>query len=195
MIFTNGKYWKNKKNKHKEQLRNIDDVVMQIMRQLFENMKGAPEEEEYKQSNKPESFLDCDKTKWIQQMKIWLMKQGLPLTESYKKTNGGKGIVQAKTLLYVEHLIDYLVRLKETDVNEIAKDIWGIEKLDIEVKQDLTRVTKIINFKEIRQPDLKEEIKKAVYGLVKNLRKKIEENLEEPYYIETIRGVGYRFRA
>ena len=128
-------------------------------------------------------------------MKIWLMKQGLTLTESYKKTNGGKGIVQAKTLLYVEHLIDYLVRLKETDVNEIAKDIWGIEKLDIEVKQDLTRVTKIINFKEIRQPDLKEEIKKAVYGLVKNLRKKIEENLEEPYYIETIRGVGYRFRA
>ena len=195
MIFTNGKYWKNKKNKHKEQLRNIDDVVMQIMRQLFENMKGAPEEEEYKQRNKPESFLDCDKTKWIQQMKIWLMKQGLPLTESYKKTNGGKGIVQAKTLLYVEHLIDYLVRLKETDVNEIAKDIWGIEKLDIEVKQDLTRVTKIINFEEIRQPDLKEEIKKAVYGLVKNLRKKIEENLEEPYYIETIRGVGYRFRA
>ena len=61
-----------KKNKHKEQLRNIDDVVMQIMRQLFENMKGAPEEEEYKQRNKPESFLDCDKTKWIQQMKIWL---------------------------------------------------------------------------------------------------------------------------
>lgn len=58
---------------------------MQIMRQLFENMKGAPEEEEYKQRNKPESFLDCDKTKWIQQMKIWLMKQGLPLTESYKK--------------------------------------------------------------------------------------------------------------
>ena len=26
-------------------------------------------------------------------------------------------------------------------------------------------------------------------------RKKIEENPEEPHYIETIRGVGYRFRA
>jgi hypothetical protein len=25
--------------------------------------------------------------------------------------------------------------------------------------------------------------------------KKIEENPEEPHYIETIRGVGYRFRA
>lgn len=96
MIFTNGKYWKNKKNKHKEQLRNIDDVVMQIMRQLFENMKGAPEEEEYKQRNKPESFLDCDKTKWIQQMKIWLMKQGLPLTESYKKRMVEKELYRQK---------------------------------------------------------------------------------------------------
>ena len=27
------------------------------------------------------------------------------------------------------------------------------------------------------------------------LRKKIEENPETPHYIETIRGVGYRFRA
>ena len=31
--------------------------------------------------------------------------------------------------------------------------------------------------------------------LDKNLRKKIEENPETPHYIETIRGVGYRFRA
>ena len=31
--------------------------------------------------------------------------------------------------------------------------------------------------------------------VTKNLRKKIEENPEEPHYIETIRGVGYRFRA
>ncbi|WP_419091464.1 winged helix-turn-helix domain-containing protein [Waltera sp.] len=27
------------------------------------------------------------------------------------------------------------------------------------------------------------------------MRKKIEENPETPHYIETIRGVGYRFRA
>ena len=39
------------------------------------------------------------------------------------------------------------------------------------------------------------EVDNRVYGLVKNLRKKIEENPEEPHYIETIRGVGYRFRA
>ena len=46
----------------------------------------------------------------------------------------------------------------------------------------------------------KEQIYQHIYEDVesevdKNLRKKIEENPETPHYIETIRGVGYRFRA
>ena len=36
------------------------------------------------------------------------------------------------------------------------------------------------------------EVNNRIYGLIKNLRKKIEENPETPHYIETIRGVGYR---
>ncbi len=35
------------------------------------------------------------------------------------------------------------------------------------------------------------EVNNRIYGLIK----KIEENPETPHYIETIRGVGYRFRA
>ena len=46
----------------------------------------------------------------------------------------------------------------------------------------------------------KEQIYQHIYEeaeseVIKNLRKKIEENPETPHYIETIRGVGYRFRA
>ena len=33
------------------------------------------------------------------------------------------------------------------------------------------------------------EVNNRIYGLIKNLRKKIEENPETPHYIETIRGV------
>ena len=43
--------------------------------------------------------------------------------------------------------------------------------------------------------DVEAEVNNRVYGLVKNLRKKIEDKPEAPRYIETIRGVGYRFRA
>lgn len=51
-----------------------------------------------KQRNKPESFLDWDKQR-IQQMKIWLMKQGLPLTESYKKTEWWKRNCTGKNIV------------------------------------------------------------------------------------------------
>ena len=43
--------------------------------------------------------------------------------------------------------------------------------------------------------DVEIEVDNRVYGLVKNLRKKIEERPEAPRYIQTVRGVGYRFRA
>lgn len=43
--------------------------------------------------------------------------------------------------------------------------------------------------------DVEAEVNNRVYGLVKNLRKKIEDKPEAPRYIETICGVGYRFRA
>ena len=43
----------------------------------------------------------------------------------------------------------------------------NLKKLDIQVKQDLTRTTRIINFKEISQQDLREEVKKAIYFQLK----------------------------
>lgn len=43
--------------------------------------------------------------------------------------------------------------------------------------------------------DVESEVDNRVYGLVKNLRKKIEERPEAPRYIQTVRGVGYRFRS
>lgn len=114
-------------------------------------------------NNRPESFLDWDKEKWMQQMKIWLLQQGLSLTAPFKNKCGGRGTQRARTLGYIECLIDYLTDLRDADVNEITKDVWKIEKLDIQVKQDLIRPRKTISFTGISQPELKEEIKKAVY--------------------------------
>ena len=60
---------------------------------------------------------------------------------------------------------------------------------------ELTRHEYDLLFYLALSPNRESEVDNRVYGLVKNLRKKIEENPEEPHYIETIRGVGYRFRA
>lgn len=40
-----------------------------------------------------------------------------------------------------------------------------------------------------------ETLERAVDSHIKNLRKKIERNPQEPEYIQTVYGVGYRFRA
>lgn len=40
-----------------------------------------------------------------------------------------------------------------------------------------------------------ETLERAVDSHIKNLRKKIERNSQEPEYIQTVYGVGYRFRA
>ena len=117
--------------------------------------------------DRPESFLDWDKEKWKQQMKIWLLQQGLPLTEISKSHCGNETVSQAKTLHYIDRLIDYFLDLRDADVDEMTKDVWQLEKLDIQVKQDLTRTARIINFKEISQQDLREEVKKAIYFQLK----------------------------
>ena len=77
--------------------------------------------------DRPESFLDWDKEKWKQQMKIWLLQQRLPLTEIAKSHCGNETVSQAKTLHYIDRL----------------------------------------NFKEISQQDLREEVKKAIYFQLK----------------------------
>ena len=92
---------------------------------------------------------------------------GIALTEISKSHCGNETVSQAKTLHYIDRLIDYFLDLRDADVDEMTKDVWQLEKLDIQVKQDLTRTTRIINFKEISQQDLREEVKKAIYFQLK----------------------------
>ena len=61
-------------------------------------------------NNRPESFLDWGKEKWMQQMKIWLLQQGLPLTAPFKNKCGGRGTQRARTLGNIECLINRLKR-------------------------------------------------------------------------------------
>ncbi len=91
-----------------------------------------------------------------------LLARRLSLTAPFKNKCGGRG-TNAPEHGDIECLIDYLTDLRDADVNEITKDVWKIEKLDIQVKQDLIRPRKTISFTGISQPELKEEIKKAVY--------------------------------
>lgn len=112
-----------------------------------------------------ESFHDWSKEKWILQMKGWLLQHGYPLTHREKHITGKESTHKAPTLRYLEMLMNFLKRNEQQD--EVEKDIWELENLGINVKQDVTRPCRTINFTKISQLDLREEVKKAVYFQLK----------------------------
>lgn len=111
------------------------------------------------------SFCDWNKEKWIRQMKGWLLQQGLPLTHREKHITGSVSTHKAPTLRYLEMLINFLEA--DESQEETERDIWNLDSLEIDLKQDITRPCRTISFKEISQPDLCEELKKAVYFQMK----------------------------
>jgi len=48
---------------------------------------------------------------------------------------------------------------------------------------------------EVLQGSAYESVERTVDVHIRNLRAKIEPDASQPYYIETVFGVGYRFRA
>lgn len=108
-----------------------------------------------------ESFQDWDREKWIRQMKSWLLSHGFSLTFKEKGVGGKENIHKAPTLLYLERVIDFLNT--EPEQEETEKDIWNLEKLAMDFKEDITRPCRTINFTKIIQTGIRQELKKAVY--------------------------------
>lgn len=73
--------------------------------------------------------------------------------------------LKAPTLLYLEMFMNFLEA--DESKEETEKDIWNLDCLEIDLKQDITRPCRTISFTEINQLDLREELKKAVYFQLK----------------------------
>lgn len=111
------------------------------------------------------SFRDWNKEKWMRQMKGWLLQKGLPLTHREKHITGQESTHKAPTLRYLEMFMNFLEA--DESIEETEKDIWNLDRLEIDLKQDITRPCRTISFTEINQLDLREELKKAVYFQLK----------------------------
>ena len=53
--------------------------------------------------------------------------------------------------------------------------------------------TKSQIYEEVYSQQVTDDIDNSIYCLLKSLRSKIEENSGKPKYIQTVRGIGYRF--
>ncbi len=111
------------------------------------------------------SLLEWDKDKWLHQLKIWMMAEGMPVTKSSVGLYGNTSVYKAKLISYFESILDFLA--PEYSGDETTRDVWRLDRLDIPVRLNPIKNYKTLNFTKISQYDLREETKKGIYANLK----------------------------
>lgn len=114
-----------------------------------------------KRGKRAKSLSDRPREKWLQQLKGWMLESGIKLTQSSISVYGNESTYCAPLILYVERVLDFLK--PEDDMEEIEKDIWQLDKLEISVNLNPIKNFKTLNFTKIYQPDIRNEVKKGIY--------------------------------
>lgn len=110
---------------------------------------------------KAESIQTLDLEIWLKKLKAWLLSRGEALTQQGMSVYGKEKVVPSAILTYFRKI--YSFTECDNGGNEAQKDIWNLEKLDISYKANPIKNYKTVNFSKIWQPDIKEEVKKAVF--------------------------------
>ncbi|MEF9839326.1 MAG: site-specific integrase, partial [Lachnospiraceae bacterium] len=92
---------------------------------------------------KIQSFEEMELQTWERRLRGWMLENHLKLTEENHNVSGNASCSKSKIILYFEKLVKHSKPPDERD--EIEKDVWNLEKLDI------------------YQPDIRSEVKKAIY--------------------------------
>ncbi|RGF02530.1 site-specific integrase [Ruminococcus sp. AM22-14LB] len=114
-----------------------------------------------KPSNQVKSLMERDENVWIKQLKAWMLQNGRALTKAKKRVYQNESVEKVALIRYFENVIQFTVDLSET--NELTKDIWYLERLPIIIRSNPIVNHKTINFRKIEQPDIRQEMKKAIY--------------------------------
>lgn len=107
------------------------------------------------------SFAEMDLEAWERKLRAWMLKNHLKLTEQRRNLNGSVSYQKSRCFLYFESLLKFCKDAggrKETE-----KDVWELDKLDLAIRRNPIKNFKTLNFTKIYQPDIREEVKKAVY--------------------------------
>lgn len=110
---------------------------------------------------KPEtSLLDKTAEAWVRQFKAWMFKEQIPLYEKKSTVTGGVLMIKVREISYLEYLLKFLT---VDDRKEEEKDIWELDKLGIEFRNNpIKRVRRLI-FTDILQDGIRQEVKKGIY--------------------------------
>lgn len=113
------------------------------------------------ESIKPEtSLLDKTAEVWVRQFKTWMFKEQIPLYEKQSTVTGSVLMTQAREISFLERLLKFLT---VDDRKEEEKDIWELDKLEIEFRNNPIKRTRRLIFTDILQNNIRQEVKKGIY--------------------------------
>ncbi len=114
------------------------------------------------------SFWAIPEEVLVKKFKAWLINQGYQITRRhYMKSMGRNLQEEAGTVKYLRLVIHFLE--PEDKRPEWEKDIWNLENLGFEVRQNPIQMVKTISFTGIGQETIREEVKRASYIRIKYL--------------------------
>ena len=90
----------------------------------------------------------------------WMFKEQIPLYERKNSIQGKTLLVKVREISYLEHLLKFL---STDNRREEEKDIWELDKLDIQFRANPIKRVKTLNFTQISQDDIRQEVKKGIY--------------------------------
>lgn len=108
-----------------------------------------------------ESLQELEWEQWLLKIRSWLLEHGQKLTVPGVSVYGKEKTLPSSLITYVRKAYQFTEEEEEQD--EIEKDIWTLENLDIAYKKNPIKNVQTLNFTAIIQDDLREETKKAVY--------------------------------
>ncbi len=106
------------------------------------------------------SFQDQEKQVWIRCLRRWMLKEGIPLQEPEVNICGKKYRSRSRLISYLEWVLAFLE--PEDERPEWEKDIWYLEKLDIQIRYNPVVTIKTLNFSRVTQPQMREELKRGI---------------------------------
>ena len=111
------------------------------------------------------SFREADGEVLFLKLKAWMLDNGYRITTNHHMRIGKTVIEDAAPLKYLKYILAFL--RPEDNRPEKERDIWRLDCLGFEVRQNPTKIVKTVNFRGFSQIIMKEEVKQACYIEIK----------------------------
>ncbi len=112
-------------------------------------------------ARKIQSFQERKQEEWFRLLRIWMMEEGLSLIYKNRCQYMRTYYQPSRLISYLKFVLEFYK--PQNTRTEQEKDVWELDKLDIEVRQNPIKYTRTLDFTKVAQPEIRKELKKGIY--------------------------------